>query len=559
MLDEGGEDAEMRDELNDARERIERLEEEIRLAMVERDPNDDKNVIVEIRGGAGGEEAGLWAGDLYRMFTRYAERRGFSTDTMDASDGSYTFEIKGDGAYSVFKFEGGTHRVQRVPETESQGRIHTSTATVAVLPEAEDVDVEIDQNDLQIDVYRSSGPGGQSVNTTDSAVRITHKPTGIVVSMQDEKSQLQNRERAFKVLRARLYEAKVAEQQAELAADRRSQVGTGERAEKIRTYNYPERRVTDHRVKLTVHNLDALLAGELDEITAALQDAEKRSRLEQASSRLVSGRSRAGDEPCMGGAAGGSGGSLAQRSSRSPRARRTTRPAARGGSRSPPAASGGVYQVYGGGLAEVLTDELPDSPTTAETTSASVDNLLLVADGDSDIAFTLGDTAIDAVAATRRSTAPLSRCARSATIYPNITQVVVKADSGIESIEDLKGKTVSVGSPELRHRGHRAAADGGRRARSRRGHRTSAGSASASPCRRSATARSTRSSGPAACRPAAITDLATTDDIRILRDGPVPRSAARRVRRGLPGGARSRAASTTGVDAPSRRSASRTC
>jgi peptide chain release factor 1 len=283
LLEEGGEDPELRAELNDARERIERLEEEIRLAMVERDPNDDKNVIVEIRGGAGGEEAGLWAGDLYRMFTRYAERRGFSTETMDASDGSYTFEVKGDGAYSVFKFEGGTHRVQRVPETESQGRIHTSTATVAVLPEAEEVDVEIDPNDLQIDVYRSSGPGGQSVNTTDSAVRITHKPTGIVVSMQDEKSQLQNRERAFKVLRARLYEAKVAEQQAELAADRRSQVGTGERAEKIRTYNYPERRVTDHRVKLTVHNLDALLAGELDEVTAALQDAEKRARLEQAS------------------------------------------------------------------------------------------------------------------------------------------------------------------------------------------------------------------------------------------------------------------------------------
>jgi peptide chain release factor 1 len=283
LLDEGGEDAELRAELNDARERIERLEEEIRLAMVERDPNDDKNVIVEIRGGAGGEEAGLWAGDLYRMLTRYAERRGFTTDTMDASDGSYTFEVKGDGAYSVFKFEGGTHRVQRVPETESQGRIHTSTATVAVLPEAEDVDVEIDPNDLQVDVYRSSGPGGQSVNTTDSAVRITHKPSGIVVSMQDEKSQLQNRERAFKVLRARLYEAKLAEQQAELAADRRAQVGTGERAEKIRTYNFPERRVTDHRVKLTVHNLDQLLQGELDEMTAALQDAEKRKRLEQAS------------------------------------------------------------------------------------------------------------------------------------------------------------------------------------------------------------------------------------------------------------------------------------
>jgi peptide chain release factor 1 len=283
MLDESGEDPEWRGELNDARARIERLEEEIRLAMVERDPNDDKNVIVEIRGGAGGEEAGLWAGDLYRMLSRYAERRGFTTETLDASDGSYTFEVKGDGAYSVFKFEGGTHRVQRVPETESQGRIHTSTATVAVLPEAEDVDVDMHQSDLQIDVYRSSGPGGQSVNTTDSAVRITHKPTGIVVSMQDEKSQLQNRERALKVLRARLYEAKLAEQQAELAADRRSQVGTGERAEKIRTYNFPERRVTDHRVKVTVHNLDALLQGELDEMTAALQDAEKRTRLEQAS------------------------------------------------------------------------------------------------------------------------------------------------------------------------------------------------------------------------------------------------------------------------------------
>jgi peptide chain release factor 1 len=250
--------------------------------MVERDPNDERDVIVEIRKGAGGDEAGLWAGDLYRMFSRYAEKRGFKTETLDAGEGSYTFEVRGDGAYSVFKFEGGTHRVQRVPETESQGRIHTSTATVAVLPEAEEVDVEVDPNDLEIDVYRSSGPGGQSVNTTDSAVRITHKPTGIVVSMQDEKSQLQNRERAMKVLRARLYEAKLAEQMAELAAARSAQVGTGDRAEKIRTYNFPERRVTDHRIKLTVHNLDELLSGELGDVTDALQDAEKRQRLADA-------------------------------------------------------------------------------------------------------------------------------------------------------------------------------------------------------------------------------------------------------------------------------------
>ena len=280
LIEELGEDAGMREELEQARELIEQLEEQIRLAMVERDPNDEKSVIVEIQGGAGGEEAGLWAGDLYRMLTRYAERLGFKTEALEIGDGKYTFEINGEGAYSVFKFEGGTHRVQRVPQTESQGRIHTSTATVAVLPEAEDVDVQIDPNDLQIDVYRSSGPGGQSVNTTDSAVRVTHKPSGIVVSMQDEKSQLQNREKALRVLRARLYERALAEQQAELAADRRSQVGTGDRAEKIRTYNYGERRVTDHRIKLTVHNLDQVLEGELDEITAALQADERRRRLE---------------------------------------------------------------------------------------------------------------------------------------------------------------------------------------------------------------------------------------------------------------------------------------
>jgi peptide chain release factor 1 len=290
LISEDGEDPELREMLITARERVERLEEEIRFAMVERDPNDEKNVIVEIQGGAGGDEAGLWAGDIYRMLTRYAERVDLKPEPLEIGEGKYTFAVKGlgshppgshpPGAYSIFKFEGGTHRVQRVPQTESQGRIHTSTATVAVLPEAEDVDVEVNPSDLQIDVYRSSGPGGQSVNTTDSAVRITHKPSGIVVSMQDEKSQLQNREKALRVLRARLYERALAEQQSELAADRRSQVGTGDRAEKIRTYNYGERRVTDHRIKLTVHNLDQILEGELRDITAALQADEKRRRLE---------------------------------------------------------------------------------------------------------------------------------------------------------------------------------------------------------------------------------------------------------------------------------------
>ncbi|MGI8429709.1 MAG: peptide chain release factor 1 [Solirubrobacteraceae bacterium] len=279
LLSEGGEDGELRQLLDVSRERMESLEEEIRLAMVQRDPHDDKNVIVEIRPGAGGDEAGLWAADVFRMLNRYAERRGFSTEALSIGEGTYTFAVKGDGAYSVFKFEGGTHRVQRVPETESQGRTHTSTATVAVLPEAEDVEVQIDENDLQIDVYRSSGPGGQSVNTTDSAVRITHKPTGIVVSMQDEKSQLQNRERAMRVLRARLYERALAEQRASIDASRQAQVGTGDRAGKIRTYNYGEKRVKDHRINLLAHNLDAILMGELDELTAALQDDEKRRRL----------------------------------------------------------------------------------------------------------------------------------------------------------------------------------------------------------------------------------------------------------------------------------------
>ena len=285
-----GEDEELRRVVEEAPERIERLEEEIRLAMVERDPNDAKNVIVEIRAGTGGDEAAIFAGDLYKMLSRYADSLGFSTEALSQSASEaggfkeITFEVRGEGAYSIFKFEGGTHRVQRVPETESQGRIHTSTVTIAVLPEVEEVEVQVDPNELQIDVYRSSGPGGQSVNTTDSAVRITHKPTGIVVSMQDEKSQLQNKDRAMRVLRARLYERELAEQQAKIASERKAQVGTGERSEKVRTYNFPQGRVTDHRIKHTSHNLDGVLAGELGEFTEALSAEEKRQRLEAAAS-----------------------------------------------------------------------------------------------------------------------------------------------------------------------------------------------------------------------------------------------------------------------------------
>ena len=284
-----GDDKEMaeyaRGEADEAQARAGVLRARLESLLVPKDPNDDKDVVVEIRAGTGGQEAALWAGELFEMYRRYAERRKWKTDVLSSSPSDLggfkevVLEIHGKGAFSALKHESGVHRVQRVPVTESSGRIHTSTATVAVLPEAEEVDIEIRSEDLDIQVFRSSGPGGQSVNTTDSAVRITHKPTGIVVGSQEERSQLQNREKAMRYLRARLLQQAEEEAQAKEAAARRSQVGTGERAEKIRTYNFPESRVTDHRVKVTVHNLPAVLEGDIDEFVEALQASERAEQL----------------------------------------------------------------------------------------------------------------------------------------------------------------------------------------------------------------------------------------------------------------------------------------
>jgi len=286
LLD-GETDAEMREytrtEIAEKETSLGDLEARLKELLQPRDPNEGRNVIVEIQGAEGGEEANLWAGDLYRMYQRYSERHGFRTEVLSSQpseQGGYrdiTFLVKGDEAWGRFKYEGGPHRVQRVPATESQGRVHTSAATVAVLPEADEVDVDVDPNDLEIDVYRSTGPGGQSVNTTDSAVRITHLPTGLVVTCQDEKSQLQNREKAMRILRARLLQAEQERQDAELSAARREQVKGGGRSEKIRTYNYKENRVTDHRICFTQHNLDRVLDGELDDVVNALA-ADERAR-----------------------------------------------------------------------------------------------------------------------------------------------------------------------------------------------------------------------------------------------------------------------------------------
>ena len=277
----------LKDELSENRERLAEIEEELKMLLIPKDPNDDKNVIMEIRGGAGGDEAALFAGSLFRMYNKYAERNGWKVELMSASESDLggfkevCFMITGRGAYSRLKYESGVHRVQRVPETESGGRIHTSTVTVAVLPEADEVDVQIDMNDVRIDVFRASGNGGQCVNTTDSAVRVTHIPTGIVVSCQDEKSQLKNKNKALKVLYARLYDMELKKHNEEIAGERKAQVGTGNRNERIRTYNFPQGRVTDHRVNLTLYKIDNIMEGELDEIIDALTAAERAERLSE--------------------------------------------------------------------------------------------------------------------------------------------------------------------------------------------------------------------------------------------------------------------------------------